>query len=170
MRSQTWHALSCLDLLFFSLPGAVNRLYPIPTAPAAPAAALPVGAKAPFRLVVVEQQTIAAGAEQAISVTLDQQAATTTILQLTITYPGGETQDVLDQTLGSTATLNWLVPDDVRSGEARFRLTTSGCGCGDRSGERSHRSRKHGRRLLFREKLAQSPYKEPRTMADQCIP
>jgi hypothetical protein len=102
-------------------------------APAAPAAALPVAAKAPFRQVVVEQQTIAAGAEQAISVTLDQQAATTTILQLTITYPGGETQDVLDQTLGSTATLNWLVPDDIRSGEARFRLKTSGCGCGDRS-------------------------------------
>jgi hypothetical protein len=105
-----------------------------PAAPAAPATALPVAAKAPFRQVVVERQTIAAGAEQAISVTLDQRAATTTILQLTITYPGGETQDVLDQTLGSTATLNWLVPDDIRSGEARFRLKTSGCGCGDRSG------------------------------------
>lgn len=99
-----------------------------------PSASLPVAVEAPFRQVVVQRQTIAPGAEQAISVRLDQQATTTTILQLKITYPGGATQDVLDQTFGSTATINWLVPENVQSGEARFLLKTSGCGCGDRSG------------------------------------
>jgi hypothetical protein len=89
--------------------------------------------KAPFQHVVVAQPTIAPGREQTISITLDQQAPTTTILQLEITYAGGATQDVLDQTVGSTATLNWLVPGDTQSGEASFRLKSSGCGCGDRS-------------------------------------
>ena len=89
--------------------------------------------KAPFQSVVVAQPTIARGGEQAISVTLAQQAPTTTILQLEITYAGGATQDVLDQTVGRTATLNWQVPDDAKSGDAKFRLKSSGCGCGDRS-------------------------------------
>jgi hypothetical protein len=89
--------------------------------------------QAPFQRVVVAQPTIAPGGEQAISVTLEQGASTTTVLQLEITYAGGAKQDVLDQTVGSTATLNWLVPGDTQSGEAKFRLKSSGCGCGDRS-------------------------------------
>lgn len=89
--------------------------------------------KAPFQQVVVAQPRIAPGGEQTIAVTLEQQAPTTTVLQLEIIYPGGATQDVLDQTVGSTATLNWLVPGDTQSGEATFRLKSSGCGCGDRS-------------------------------------
>ena len=96
-----------------------------------PVDSLPV--QAPFQRVVVAQPTIAPGSEQTISVTLDQQASTTTVLQLEITYAGGATQDVLDQTVGSTATLNWQVPGDTQSGEAKFRLKSSGCGCGDRS-------------------------------------
>ena len=92
-----------------------------------------IAVKAPFQRVVVAQPTIAPGGEQAISVTLEQAASTTTVLQLEITYAGGATQDVLDQTVGSTATLNWLVPDDAQVGEAKFRLKSSGCGCGDRS-------------------------------------
>ncbi|MFN8469382.1 MAG: hypothetical protein U0X20_27755 [Caldilineaceae bacterium] len=92
-----------------------------------------IAVQAPFQRVVVAQPTIAPGGEQAISVTLELGASTTTVLQLEITYTGGTTQDVLDQTVGSTATLNWLVPDDAQSGEAKFRLKSSGCGCGDRS-------------------------------------
>lgn len=87
----------------------------------------------PFREVLVARQMAAAGGEQSLTVTLDQQAATTTILRLTITYPGGATQEVLDQTFGSTATLTWQVPAGAAPGEASFRLVTSGCGCGDRS-------------------------------------
>ncbi|HQY92658.1 hypothetical protein [Caldilinea sp.] len=98
------------------------------------AATLPVTIEPPFRQVLVEQGAIAPGQEQAISVTLDQLTATTTILQLTITYPDGETQDVLKQMVGSTATLSWLVPTSAPAGMATFRLVTSGCGCGDRSG------------------------------------
>ena len=89
--------------------------------------------QAPFQSVVVEQPTIAPGGAQTISVTLEQGASTTTVLQLEVTYAGGATQDVFDQTVGSTATLEWLVPGDAQSGEARFRLKSSGCGCGDRS-------------------------------------
>jgi hypothetical protein len=92
-----------------------------------------ISVKAPFQRVVVAQPTIAPGGEQTISVTLEQGASTTTVLQLEITYTGGATQDVLDQTVGSTATLEWLVPDDAQTGEARFQLKSSGCGCGDRS-------------------------------------
>lgn len=98
-----------------------------------PAAMDSIPVKAPFQSVVVAQPTIAPGGEQTIAVTLEQQAPTTTILQLQITYAGGATQDVIDQTVGSTATLNWLVPDDAKSGDAKFRLKSSGCGCGDRS-------------------------------------
>jgi hypothetical protein len=101
--------------------------------PAQSASVDAIAVKAPFQRVVVEVPTIAPGGEQAISVTLDQQASTTTVLQLEITYAGGATQDVLDQTVGSTATLNWQVPGDTQSGEAKFRLKSSGCGCGDRS-------------------------------------
>ena len=101
--------------------------------PAQSASVDAIAVKAPFQRVVVEVPKIAPGGEQTISVTLDQQAPTTTVLQLEITYAGGATQDVLDQTVGSTATLNWLVPGDAHTGEANFRLKSSGCGCGDRS-------------------------------------
>jgi hypothetical protein len=101
--------------------------------PAQSASVNAIAVKAPFQRVVVEEPTIRPGGEQTISVTLDQGATTTTVLQLEVTYAGGATQDVLDQTVGSTATLNWLVPGDTQSGEARFRLKSSGCGCGDRS-------------------------------------
>jgi hypothetical protein len=102
-----------------------------PTVQSPPVDSIPV--TAPFQRVVVAQPTIAPGREQTISVTLEQAASTTTVLQLEVTYAGGATQDVLDQTVGSTATLNWLVPDDAQVGEAKFRLKSSGCGCGDRS-------------------------------------
>ncbi|MBE2238502.1 MAG: hypothetical protein IAE81_11985 [Caldilineaceae bacterium] len=98
------------------------------------AAALPVTLEPPFRQVLVEQAVVAPGQEQALSVTLDRLTATTTILQLTITYPNGEAQEVVKQTVGSTATLAWLAPTDAPAGMATFRLMTSGCGCGDRSG------------------------------------
>ena len=98
------------------------------------AAALPVTLEPPFRQVLVEQAVVAPGQEQALSVTLDRLTATTTILQLTITYSNGEAQEVVKQTVGSTATLAWLAPTDAPAGMATFRLMTSGCGCGDRSG------------------------------------
>jgi hypothetical protein len=101
---------------------------------ARPPSSLLATIEAPFRQVALEHQTVRPGHEQNLSVTLDHRAAITTIFQLTIFYPDGETQTLFRQTVGSTATLSWLVPTDVKTGMARFRLTTSGCGCGDPSG------------------------------------
>ncbi len=94
--------------------------------------ALPIAAAAPFRQIVLAHQALAPGAEQALAIALDQTSATT-VLQLTVTYADGKTQDVLDQTLGSTASVTWQVPEDAAPGAAAFQLKTGSCGCGDRS-------------------------------------
>jgi hypothetical protein len=93
-----------------------------------PAAALP-----PLRAVTLGQEVVAPGGEQSLVVSLTPGLAATTILRLRITYADGTTQEVLDQTLGSTATLTWQVPEGTPGGRATFELTSSGCGCGDRS-------------------------------------
>ncbi len=87
----------------------------------------------PFRQVQVERATVAPGQEQSLAVALDRPGGLTTIFQLAITYPSGATQDVLDETASSEATISWLVPPDAGTGVAQYALTTSGCGCGDRS-------------------------------------
>ncbi len=87
----------------------------------------------PFRQVMVAHETVAPGQEQSLAVVLDQPAGLTTIFQLAITYPSGATQDVLDETASSEATISWVVPPDAGAGVAQYALTTSGCGCGDRS-------------------------------------
>jgi hypothetical protein len=112
----------------FALVGACST----PKAPPPPVLP-PTATEPPFLSVAVEQEKVAPGREQALAVTLDADGATTIILQLTITYPGGTTQAMIDQTFGQTATLNWLVPGDAQRGVAQFQLKTSGCGCGDRS-------------------------------------
>jgi len=86
-----------------------------------------------FRQVVIERVAAAPGGEQAIHVTLHDPGAVTTIFQLAVTYANGVSQTVLDETMGSEATLSWVVPANAGAGAARFELTTSGCGCGDRS-------------------------------------
>lgn len=98
-----------------------------------PAALLPTTLEAPFQQVVVQRGAIVAGQEQAIAIKLDKATATTTILELTVTYPDGTTQQVLDQTLGRTADIAWQVPPGTAVGMAHFAVVTSGCGCGDRS-------------------------------------
>ena len=87
----------------------------------------------PFRQVMVERETVAPGQEQSLAIALDQPGGLTTIFQLAITYPSGATQDVLDETVASDATISWLVPPNAGAGVAQYTLTTSGCGCGDRS-------------------------------------
>ncbi len=87
----------------------------------------------PFRQVMVEHETVTPGQEQSISIALDQPGGRTTIFQLAITYPSGATQDVLAETVSSDATISWLVPPDAGAGVAHYKLTTSGCGCGERS-------------------------------------
>jgi hypothetical protein len=97
------------------------------------AAAERVALTPPFQQVVLAHREIAPGAEQEIAVTLEAQAATPALFQLMITYADGTTQDVLDQSLGSTAGIAWQIPAGVPEGTATFRLKTSGCGCGDPS-------------------------------------
>lgn len=110
----------------------VSILFASSTKPASSLLATTI--ESPFRQVALEQETVSPSREQNLYVTLDQLRAMATIFHLTIVYSGGETQTVLGQTAGSTATLSWLVPVDVETGMARFRLVTSGCGCGDHSG------------------------------------
>ena len=86
-----------------------------------------------FNQVVVDRISAAPGSEQTLHVTLNDPGAVTTIFQLAVTYANGVTQTVLDETMGSEATLSWVVPANAGVGAARFELTTSGCGCGDRS-------------------------------------
>jgi hypothetical protein len=97
-----------------------------------PAVLLPTAVEAPFQQVAVQRGTVGAGQEQSIAVTLDKSTATTTILELTVTYPDGTTQRVLGQTLGTTADIAWQVPPGTAAGMAQFAVETSGCGCGDR--------------------------------------
>jgi hypothetical protein len=87
----------------------------------------------PFREAWLARAAVTPGGEQTLAVTLAGRSATTTILQLTVTYPDGNTQDVLDQTLGNSATLTWQVPATANAGVATFRLQLGDCGCGDRS-------------------------------------
>ena len=87
----------------------------------------------PFRQVMVERETVAPGQEQSLAVALDQPGGLTTIFRLAITYPSGAKQDVLDETVSNEATISWLAPLDAGAGVAQYTLTTSGCGCGDRS-------------------------------------
>ncbi len=108
-------ALSCVGSIHQATPTLLARVDPF------------------FRQVVVERVAATPGGEQALHVTLHDPGAVTTILQLAVTYANGVTQSVLDETMGSEATLSWVVPANAGAGAARFALTTSGCGCGDRS-------------------------------------
>jgi hypothetical protein len=103
------------------------------SAPLVAAGALQLAAAPPYQEVLLARQAVARGEEQSLAVTLAGEPAATTILQLTITYPDGTTQEVLDQTVGRTATITWQVPATAAPGVASFELQTSGCGCGERT-------------------------------------
>jgi len=121
----TWEMarLLCLLVLSVLVAGSVRPALPSLLDRASPL----------FRRVDVEHATAAPGDAQTLSVTLNQPAGTTTIFQLAITYANGATQDVVGETISSAATLSWIVPPDAAAGTARFKLASTGCGCGDRS-------------------------------------
>lgn len=90
-------------------------------------------AEPPFQQVAVMYDVAAPGQEQTLAITLDQPGGFVTIFRLVVTYANGATQDVLDETMSNNTTISWVVPADAGAGVARYRLSTSGCGCGDRS-------------------------------------
>lgn len=84
-----------------------------------------------------EQAALATGAlrtgeEQNLHLILHNGGGSETIFQLTITYANGVEQSVVKATTAREATLVWNIPPDAGVGRATFRLTTTGCGCGDR--------------------------------------
>ncbi len=87
----------------------------------------------PFQQVAVMYDVAAPGQEQTLTITLDQPGGLVTIFRLGITYANGATQEVLDETMSNNSTISWVVPADAGAGMARYQLSTSGCGCGDRS-------------------------------------
>jgi hypothetical protein len=119
------HVLYLVPLLV--LIGSVLKTSVAPSA----VAALPPAS--PFVQIEVESPLVRAGQPQTLHVTMQGVAGQLTILTLTITYPDGATEQVVDSTLGNTATLSWAVPPDAAAGEATFRLSKGDCGCGDRS-------------------------------------
>lgn len=86
-----------------------------------------------FSRIVVGQERVTTGQEQNLQITLVQSAGVTTIFQLVITYPSGVQQEVFAQTIGSEARLTWQIPPAVGVGVANFALTSTGCGCGERT-------------------------------------
>ena len=83
--------------------------------------------------VTLQAGHIHAGETQKLSVTLQKAPGNETIFTLVITYADGAQQDVVASTLSNVAELSWETPSTARSGFATFQLSTSGCGCGDRS-------------------------------------
>jgi hypothetical protein len=88
---------------------------------------------APSISVTVEPAAAQAGETVELYVELNRPGGMSTLLGLEITYADGATQQVLGSTIGSAATLSWEIPPGSVAGPAMFRLTTSDCGCGDRS-------------------------------------
>ena len=65
-----------------------------------------------------------------MTIQLDVAATELSLLRLSITYPSGHVQTVVESIYGSTATLSWTVPPQSGSGTATYRLSSEGCGCG----------------------------------------
>ena len=65
-----------------------------------------------------------------MAVQLDVAATELSLLRLSITYPSGHVQTVVESIYGDAATLSWTVPPEGGSGTATYRLSSEGCGCG----------------------------------------
>lgn len=127
--------LRCLILLLL-MSGIIK-------ASTAPALAVPaVAANSAFSTLTIDPAVLRKGEEGHLSVRLKQAAGQLTILNLTITYPSGATQDVVHSTLGNEATLVWRVPADTGVGQATYQVAAGGCGCGDHSTTQVNASQK----------------------------
>ncbi len=65
-----------------------------------------------------------------MTVELDAGQTELSLLRLSISYPGGHVQTVVESIYGADAALSWTVPEDSGAGTATYRLSTEGCGCG----------------------------------------
>lgn len=92
-----------------------------------------VATNAFFTQAVLDAGAVRIGEQQNLHLVLQKTASSETIFQLTVTYANGSEQRVINATLGREATLSWDIPADAGVGVATFHLTTSDCGCGDRS-------------------------------------
>lgn len=92
-----------------------------------------VTANAFFAQAVLDAGAVRIGEQQNLHLVLQKAASSETIFQLTVTYANGIEQSVINATLGRETTLSWAIPADAGVGVATFHLTTSDCGCGDRS-------------------------------------
>lgn len=86
-----------------------------------------------FAQAVLDAGAVRIGEQQNLHLILQKTATSETIFQLTVTYANGSEQTVIKATLGRETTLSWTIPADAGVGVATFHLTTSDCGCGDRS-------------------------------------
>jgi len=98
-----------------------------------PAAAPAVTANGFFEQAALASGAVRTGEEQNLHLILRNGGGSETIFQATITYANGVEQQVLKATTARETTLAWNIPPDAGVGRATFRLTTTGCGCGDRS-------------------------------------
>ena len=86
-----------------------------------------------FAQALLDAGALRIGEQQQLHLALEKTATSETIFQLTVTYANGIEQRVIKATLGRETTLSWEIPADAGVGVATFHLTTSDCGCGDRS-------------------------------------
>lgn len=86
-----------------------------------------------FAQAALDAGAVRSGEQQQLHLALEKTATSETIFQLTVTYANGIEQRVIKATLGRETTLSWEIPADAGVGVATFHLTTSDCGCGDRS-------------------------------------
>ncbi len=65
-----------------------------------------------------------------MTVELDAGQTELSLLRLSIAYPDGHVQTVVESIYGAEAVLSWIVPEESGSGTATYRLSSEGCGCG----------------------------------------
>lgn len=120
-RPQRWSVLYGVLSLF--LVGCGGRLAAPPV----------VTTNAFFAQAALDAGTVGIGEQQNLHLILQKTASSETIFQLTVTYANGIEQNVINATLGRETTLSWDIPADAGVGVATFHLSTSDCGCGDRT-------------------------------------
>ena len=121
-RQKRWPVM--VGLLLLLLVGCRGRLAAPPPV---------VTANAFFAQAALDASALRIGDQQQLHLLLEKTASSETIFQLTVTYANGIEQRVIKATLGRETTLSWDIPADAGVGVATFQLTTSDCGCGDRS-------------------------------------
>lgn len=83
-----------------------------------------------IRKIDLERQSISPGESQILYTSLHNPSGELMILTLSISYPDGQKQTVVESSLTDTGTLSWTIPTTVPTGVANYRLTAGGCGCG----------------------------------------